>query len=55
MPYEPPSWQGLTEEQKRARVARFAGDPDDLVVIRLDDEARREVAEEGRQALKAQD
>lgn len=51
MPYEPESWKDLTPKQKKARAARFVSDPEDLVVIRLDKEARNEVAEAGRREI----
>lgn len=52
---EDSDWDALTENQKRERRARFVSDPYDLVVIRLDPEARNEVAEAGREFLSEQD
>lgn len=38
-------WAGLTERQRKIRARRFQAEPDDFIIIRLDDEARREVEE----------
>lgn len=55
MPNEPESWDELSERQKRERRTRFISDMEDLVVIRLDQAARHEVAEAGRLAIDNQD
>lgn len=36
-------WAGLSDRERKKRARRFVTEPNDLIVIRLDGEARQEV------------